>query len=374
MVQSRIKALNKSEKMDKLEKIKSLEFSFRYSNTQAKSLLHVKDLKFAYDNKNFIVNNLSFSVNKKDRICVIGKNGKGKSTLLKLIAEELKPQSGEILSHPSVNLGYYAQTNVISLNETLTVEEELMSAGCERQQARDICGAMMFEGDNALKQIKVLSGGEKSRVMLGKIIASSSNLLLLDEPTNHLDMESCDAFLAAIDDFEGACIMVTHNETFLHTLAERFIIFQNNGIRVFEGPYQSFLDKVGWEDEEKQNVANSEKNVPEESFNKKELRKIKADILSRKSKELKPLEIKMASLEKQIEENEADITKTNSNLIDASSTEGNGEKIQTLSKNLHMLKTETNKLYDELDKIISEFESKSTMFEDELRLVDKSIC
>ena len=367
MVQSRIKALNKSEKMDKLEKIKSLEFSFRYSDTQAKSLLHIKDLKFAYDDKNFIINNLSFSVNKKDRICIIGKNGKGKSTLLKLIKQELAPKSGEILFHPSVNIGYYAQTNVINLNDSLTVEEELMSAGCERQHARDICGAMMFEGDNALKHIKVLSGGEKSRVMLGKIIASSSNLLLLDEPTNHLDMESCDAFLASIDDFEGACIIVTHNETFLHTLAERFIIFQNDGIRVFEGPYQSFLDKIGWEDEEKPNSDNAP--AESEPLNKKELRKIKADILSRKSKELKPLEVEISSLEKQLEENEAQIAKTNTELIDASA-EGNGEKIQTLSKRLHALKTETELLYDKLDKVICEFELKSTMFKNELESVD----
>jgi ATP-binding cassette subfamily F protein 3 len=89
----------------------------------------------------------------------------------------------------------------------LNVEEEIMAAGCERQQARNICGAVMFEGDDALKKISVLSGGEKARVLLGKILATPSNLLFLDEPTNHLDMESCDAFLAAIDSFDGAVVM-----------------------------------------------------------------------------------------------------------------------------------------------------------------------
>ena len=110
-----------------------------------------------------------------------------------------------------------------------------MISGCDRQQSRDIAGAMMFEGDMALKKIEVLSGGEKSRVLLGKILAQKSNLLLLDEPTNHLDMESCDALLAAIDEFEGAAIIVTHNEMFLHTLANRFIVFQGGACLGFRG-------------------------------------------------------------------------------------------------------------------------------------------
>ena len=131
-----------------------------------------------------------------------------------------------------------------------TVEEEILYShpDMDRQRARNICGAMMFSGDDALKRISVLSGGEKSRVMLGKLLATPMNLLLLDEPTNHLDMESCDALLAAIDFFEGTVIMVTHNEMFLHSLAERLIVFQNDHIEVFDGSYREFLEKDGWHD------------------------------------------------------------------------------------------------------------------------------
>ena len=369
LVQSRVKALEKRQPGDKLEKIKDLEFSFNYKPFNAKTLMTVEDISFSYNADTQIVKDFNLTIRSDDRICVIGKNGRGKTTLLKLLAGALTPDMGSIDMHANAKAGYFAQLNVINLNDNFTVEEEIAASGCEKQTARNIAGAMMFEGDDALKRISLLSGGEKSRVLLGKILAAPANLIFLDEPTNHLDMESCDAFLAAIDDFEGACIMVTHNETFLHTLAERFIIFQNDGIRVFEGPYQSFLDKIGWDDEEKPNIANTEKSIPEESFNKKELRKMKADILSRKSKELKPLEIKIASLEKQIEENEAEISKTNSELINASSTKSSGELIQNLSKSLHTLKTENNKLYDELDKVISEFEAKSTVFEDELKSI-----
>ena len=163
----------------------------------------------------------------------------------------MKPQAGKIVYHPSAVEGYFEQTNVESLVDSRTVEEEMLYShpDIDRQQARNICGAMMFSGDEALKKISVLSGGEKSRVMLGKLLATPVNLLLLDEPTNHLDMESCDALLTAIDLFEGTVIMVTHNEMFLHTLAERLVVFQHNDIAVFDGRYAEFLAKGGWHDE-----------------------------------------------------------------------------------------------------------------------------
>ena len=108
----------------------------------------------------------------------------------------------------------------------------------------------MFSGDNALKKIKVLSGGEKSRVLLGKILVKPSHLLFLDEPTNHLDMQSCDSLIEAIDDFDGSVIMVTHNEMHLRSVATKLIVFDNNEITVYPGGYDDFLRDIGWSDEE----------------------------------------------------------------------------------------------------------------------------
>jgi ATP-binding cassette subfamily F protein 3 len=108
----------------------------------------------------------------------------------------------------------------------------------------------MFPGDTALKKIKVLSGGEKSRVLLGKILVTPNHLLFLDEPTNHLDMQSCDSLIEAIDEFEGTVVMVTHNEMHLRAVATKLIIFDNNTIRVYEGSYDDFLSDIGWSDEE----------------------------------------------------------------------------------------------------------------------------
>ena len=121
---------------------------------------------------------------------------------------------------------------------------------CTDQIARSIAGGLMFSGDNALKKIKVLSGGEKSRVLLGKILVTPNNMIFLDEPTNHLDMQSCDSLMEAIDNFGGTVIMVTHNEMHLRNIATKLIIFANNEISVFDGTYDEFLERGGWGEEQ----------------------------------------------------------------------------------------------------------------------------
>jgi ATP-binding cassette subfamily F protein 3 len=138
------------------------------------------------------------------------------------------------------------------LKDSLTVTEEIMSGdkNCSVNKARPIAGGLMFSGDSALKKIKVLSGGEKSRVLMGKILVAPCNLLFLDEPTNHLDMQSCDSLIEAIDDFEGSVIMVTHNEMHLRAVATKLVVFDNDTVRIYEGGYDDFLSDVGWSDED----------------------------------------------------------------------------------------------------------------------------
>jgi len=368
MVQSRIKALEKQDKLDRLDKIKTLDFSFTYKPFPAKVLMTVEDIFFSYGEEELIPN-VGFTVGKDDRICVIGKNGKGKTTLLKLLAGELQPKSGSIVSHGEMSIGHFSQTNTLRLNNLYTIEEEIMSAGCERQKSRDIAGAMMFEGDMALKKIEVLSGGEKSRVLLGKILAQKSNLLLLDEPTNHLDMESSEALLAAIDEFEGAAIIVTHDEMFLHTLANRFVVFQGGRVSVFDGTYQNFLDKVGWEDEREgpsqRSAAPSPRAVDRDAVTKKDSRRIRADILARRSKVISPLKTKIAGIESAIEAKEKRLSALNNDIIAASGI-GKGETIAQLSREIHQIRTEIDSLFDSLETHISEYEEMSRAFDAEM--------
>lgn len=233
----------------KLPPVPVLDFKFQSAiyDTKDKPIV-VKDLSFGYTDDKLIINNFSISVEKGDKICIIGKNGNGKSTLLQLIAGFLTPKSGDVKTHDKVLSGYFGQTNVERLNKKNKIWEEIQEAdgSADYGTVRRICAYMMFPGDLAEKPISVLSGGEKSRVLLGKILLSKVNMLFLDEPTNHFDIESSDALLDAIKEFDGGLMMVTHDERFLHEVANKLIVFDGGKIFTFHGNYQKFLDEIGW--------------------------------------------------------------------------------------------------------------------------------
>ena len=367
LVQSRIKTLNKMEKKEKLEAIKNLEFSFKYKSITSKQIMRAENISFSYDGKNCLVKDLSIIIGSEDKIAVIGKNGRGKSTLLKLFAGILSPQSGSIIYHTGCAKGYYEQTNVSSLNLESTIEEEIQSVSdtFDRTYVRNICGSMLFSQDDALKKIKVLSGGEKSRVMLGKIIASPLNVLMLDEPTNHLDMDACDSLIEAVDNFEGAVIMVTHNEMFLHALANRLIVFQDEYPYIFEGTYEEFLEKEGWKEE----GGVKEKEV-KTKVTKKDARKLRSEIISERNKVIKPLEEKSTSLENSISEYEEEVNKLNELLIEASSN-NQGELIGEYGKRLSELNKLIDDAFEELDKIVQELEIKQKDYDEKLNKIEE---
>jgi ATP-binding cassette subfamily F protein 3 len=258
-----------------------------------------------------------------------------------------------------------------------SVEEEILysDSGVDRQRARDICGAMLFSGDEALKKIAVLSGGEKSRVLLGQIIATPVNLLLLDEPTNHLDLESCDALLAAFDAFEGTLILVTHNEMFLHALAERLIVFRENGVEVFDGSYQAFLDKGGWQDEKPAAKGEAE---PDDTLTetvkaaRKELRRQRSEITHRRARALKPLEEEMKRLEHAIERQDAEMAQLTQAMQSASENR-DGARIAEISQAIHVGQKEIDRLFDALDRATRDHEGQSAGFDRELAELERSI-
>jgi ATP-binding cassette subfamily F protein 3 len=374
LVQSRIRTLEKMDKKEKLQKIKTLDFSFSSAPFIGKYVLNVKDLCFSYDPVVELIRDLSVTIRPSERVCIIGPNGKGKTTLLRLLAEQLKPQGGELTWNPKTIKGVFEQTNIKTLVDSRTVEEELIytHGNVDPQKARNICGAMMFEGDYALKKIEVLSGGEKSRVMLGKILVTPVNVLLLDEPTNHLDMESSDALLAAIDSFEGAVIMVTHNEMFLHALAQRLIIFYHDTIEVFEGSYQRFLEKGGWGDEEEllssQRKARSS-NDANNRLDKKTLRKMRADIITQRSKVINPIEKRIHQVEAGIEKNETMLKELHAAMQNASEKQ-DGQKISEISQSIHTSEEAIDTLFEELEDLTNSLEEHSADFDRQLEALE----
>lgn len=279
-VQSKIKMVEKMGEMEKLANIESLDFDFKYQEfTGNANMVNVDNLFFGYDKDKPLIKDLSFKIQKGDKICVIGKNGKGKSTLLKILIGELQKDKGELVINTKTKIGYFGQTNIDRLNLNNTIEEELRTVNISlpRTTILATAGKMLFSGDSAQKRISVLSGGEKSRVSLGKIILTPCNLLVLDEPTNHLDIESCEALCEAIENFKGASIIVSHNEYLLNNIANKLIVFDNDKTFLFEGNYQDFLKKIGWTSEKENKIIKIEKNKTikeEKKFNKKEKDKL----------------------------------------------------------------------------------------------------
>ena len=395
MVQSRIKTLEKMEKRNKLEEVKNLEFSFRSKPFRGKQVMTVENLTFSYPGAAPLIRGLNFHAAPGDRICIVGKNGKGKTTLIKLLGGMLDPDEGQILYNPNITRGFFEQTNVKSLVDSRTVLEEILYSdeGVDQQKARNICGAMMFEGDDALKKVEVLSGGEKSRVMLGKLLAAPANLLLLDEPTNHLDMESCDSLLAALDNFDGVVIMVTHNEMFLHTLARRLIVFQDDAVTLFEGGYARFLEKGGWREEsgpgpskpvdrpsddapgEPPNKSMKIADIPGDRptgprLGKKELRRLRSEILTERAKILKPIEKKIARTEDAIDRQEKAMDILNQEMQEASEA-GDGPRIMSLSQAIHAAETAIEAHFNDLEALTAVLDEEASRFDKKLSQIDE---
>jgi ATP-binding cassette subfamily F protein 3 len=369
LVQSRVKMLDKQQPLEKLERIKTLDFSFNNAPFPAKVMMKAEGISFAYEPAHPILAGFDLEIQSHDRICVMGQNGKGKSTLLRLLAGDLQPQAGRITGHQKLQPGFFAQTNVTTLQNDNTVVEEIMTGdkACLPQKARDIAGAMMFEGDHAEKKISVLSGGEKSRVMLGKILVSPCNMLLLDEPTNHLDLDSCDSLLAAIDAFDGAVVIVTHNEMFLRSLANRFVVFDRGRIFEYARGYQDFLDEVGWELDEllrqKEDGDDAGKAAP--ALDKKALRQARAKIVQERSRVVGPLERKVARLEDEIERLEAEAAAA-LDAMERASVAGDGDALAEQSRRHQQIKSAIDDAFEKLESATAAFEEAAGRFDDRL--------
>lgn len=335
VVQSRVKALAKIERLDELSSEATIDFSFVHKPFPGRFPIEAKEISFGFDGMaKPLVNGLTFALKRDDRVAVIGKNGRGKSTLLKLLVGELQPKNGEIAVSPNTAMSFFAQTNTNRLNLSSTIESEIQQVNekLSRTAVRAICGCMMFEGDDALKKISVLSGGERSRVLLGKILATPSNMLLLDEPTNHLDVESVMSLTDALEEFDGAVVIVTHNEDILRRVAQRLIVFQGDQPFLFEGTYDEFLDSIGWEEEADLVPRGKKKSKPSAAKGREQKRE-KAEVLQERSRQLTPLKEQVASLEKGIAGLEKQVAAAHESLAKASSS-GDAAGIKSASQEL----------------------------------------
>jgi len=359
LAQSKVKQLEKMDLMDDLAFDNSLSFDFNFKETPAKLMLEVEGLSFGYTEDNILFKDISFNIKRSECIGIIGKNGKGKSTLLNTLAGELKALCGTITSHPSVEFAHFGQTNIARLHEKATVTDEIHSANTKlsTQTIRSICGAMMFSGDSADKKVSLLSGGEKSRVMLGQILAREVNLLFLDEPTNHLDMDSIEALTKAIQEFDGAVMIVTHSEELLRRVCDRLIIFAKDGAEYFDGGYDLFLEKIGWEEDEQ---VEKVKTAPKS--NTKENKKLKAELVRERNKQTSSLKKKVDKLESSIMKIEEELEVHHQELIEVSNA-GDSSRLMELSKLVGQEESRVEELFEELEEAQTELDEINESYE-----------
>jgi ATP-binding cassette subfamily F protein 3 len=344
--QSRMKALEKMSTMDKLADVDSLGFRFRFIECPGKQIAEVSGLSFSYPDKEeeLLFRNLSFPINREDRIGIIGKNGKGKSTLLNVIGKNLQANTGKVSFHPSAHVGHFGQTNINRLGMENTIAEEIQAENSDLSISgvRNICGTMMFDGDLAKKKIKVLSGGERARVLLGKILAKPANLLLLDEPTNHLDMESIESLTEEIGNFPGAVVVVTHSEIMLRNLATKLVIFHNGNAEFFNGTYDDFLEKIGWESEE-----NKPNKTGKRKLTEKEIKQRKAEIAIERAKLTKPIKEEIERLEIEITKSE-DLLKRINNELEKATLSNDTAKLTDYAHAVGKLNHQIDSFFEQL--------------------------
>jgi ATP-binding cassette subfamily F protein 3 len=258
MAQSILKKLNKLERVDAAQLVRpALRINFSVDKTPGKVIATVKNIQKSFG-ENSILTNGNAEINRGDKIALIGANGKGKSTLLRILAGTESIQQGERIDGHNVEQSFYAQHQLEALHLQHTILEEMLHCGSQltELELRSLLGCFLFSGDDIDKKIKVLSGGEKARVALAKVIVSKANFLLLDEPTNHLDLHSCELLIEALNRYQGTLLLVSHDRYFISKTATVIWEIENGEIKEFKGGYDEW---VSWKERmEKNNLVKSE--------------------------------------------------------------------------------------------------------------------
>jgi ATPase subunit of ABC transporter with duplicated ATPase domains len=247
-VQSRVKKLDKIERVEPPRRRQTVMFEFKPAPRSGDDVVTLKNVHKAYGSRT-IYDGLDFSIQRRERWCVMGVNGAGKSTLLKLVTGSTDPDAGMIQIGGSVKLGYFAQHAMEVLEGDMTIFESLEYSFPQAGQGslRALAGCFGFSGDDVEKKCRVLSGGEKARLVMAKMLFDPPNFLVLDEPTNHLDMTTKDMLIEALSNFEGTMLFVSHDRHFLSALSNRVLEVTPEGVRQYGGGYNEYVEHTGQE-------------------------------------------------------------------------------------------------------------------------------
>lgn len=349
MAQSRIKALEKMERVDDVDDDNpSVNFSFKFSKQSGRHVVRMEHVSKAYPGLQ-ILNDAHAVIEKGDKIALIGANGKGKSTLLRIIAGTDKSFEGMSETGHNVTTTFFAQHQLESLHLENEILRELQAFAPKHTETelRSILGCFLFTGDDAFKKIKVLSGGEKSRVALAKALTADANFLILDEPTNHLDIQSVNILIQALQQFEGTLIAVSHDRYFLDNVANKIWYIENQQIKAYPGTYAEYEE---WQSK-RPPVIEKPAAAP---VKKEEKLPAKVSVVDENSKSLKKLNQTLQQLEEKIADLEEKLRKAEVNLGDDSiySLPGKAEELNKVYKqskdNLHEAQAEWEVLAEQI--------------------------
>lgn len=354
-VQSRIKALEKMESVETYRKQRVMSFSFAPSARTGHEVVRVEHLRKAFGDR-VVLPDVNTTIYRGDRIGIIGPNGAGKTTLLKLITGELERTSGTITTGHNVKVGYYAQHHSELLHPANTVYDEAASVNRElgHTRVRTVLGSFLFSGDDVDKRVGVLSGGEKARVALAKLLLDPGNLLLLDEPTNHLDLESCESLIDTLDTYDGTMLFVSHNRGLVRRLATKIWAVEAGRVTEYPGNLDDYMrlwqSRLAGEDEpEPKAETKSEASKPKPKSqsrtkpapkptdgkrSREEEKRRKRDEARRRqerSRSVGKLERKVEQLLGRIEDLEKEQKKRNEQLCDPAAFASDQERFQVLS-------------------------------------------
>ena len=324
--QSLIKKLDKIERIEiDNEDVSKFNIRFQPSVTPGKVIFEAKNLGKAYGNKQ-IFDNVDFFVERGDRIALLGQNGQGKTTLAKILAGDIKDYSGEWNLGHNVSIGYFAQNQEEVLTPEKTVLQEAEDSATEetRPRVRDLLGSFLFQGEDVTKKTKVLSGGERNRLALCKLLLRPFNTLIMDEPTNHLDIQSKEIIKLALQKYEGTLIVISHDREFLQGLSDKIFEFRDGKMKEFLGDINEYLEYR--QKESIREISAERSKLHQEQENKESRGKVQeakpttdsqpsTTIISKEQKniqnKLKKVEEKISDLELKIEEFEASFAKEN---------------------------------------------------------------
>ena len=367
-VQSRLKSIGKIEKVDLPRTTKRVRYSFPKPPRSGKEVIKLDNLSKSYGN-NVVYKGVDLVLNRGDKVALIGPNGAGKSTMLKILAGVLDFDDGERRLGHNVVTGYYAQhlLELLNAKNTLIKELQQVSQSETDQSLKNVLGGFLFGGDDINKTISVLSGGEKARVALAKLLLQPNNLLFMDEPTNHLDIASREILTDALNDYHGTLCFITHDRTLIHQVANKIIKVENGEPILYPGDYASYLTNlnIALSNQPSTVVSLANGGSPASSKKKRSDEKEKQRNLQNKSRRLNK---RIKIIEVELEENRLQINKLESLFANPEKfnkpdqlTES-GKQHKTLQKESDHLEKEWGQISKELDEITAELEELKAVF------------